>query len=446
MQQFEHTAVAEVPALLADRGASPAEAAAVAGYAKGLQDWQSGGHEWHARSSRYMNSGATAPAEPGARTRARQHARVPYQPAGHLVVPALYMPFPVRTSPHLATARRHAADWARETGMLSEGLWDERQLAGFDFARCAAMIHAEADPGQLALSADWLTWGTYADDGYAAAFGARRDVAGARECTGRLASFLPSCPAEAAPVPENALERGLSDLWRRTAGAVTAGDRERVRDAVLEMLGSWVWEVGNLAVNRIPDPVDYVEMRRKTFGADLTMSLARLGPDSAGALPREIETTRVVRELETAAADYACFTNDLFSYQKEVQFEGELHNMVVVTGQFLGVDRRAAARVVANLMAGRMKQFERLVADGLPALAGQRSLDAAARAALRRRARLLRDYMAGVLAWHRATPRYTSTGLRAAYLGFRPVPTGLGTAAALAAAVSSGPDTPLNRG
>jgi germacradienol/geosmin synthase len=146
MQQFEHTAVAEVPALLADRGASPAEAAAVAGYAKGLQDWQSGGHEWHARSSRYMNSGATAPAEPGARTRARQHARVPYQPAGHLVVPALYMPFPVRTSPHLATARRHAADWARETGMLSEGLWDERQLAGFDFARCAAMIHAEADP------------------------------------------------------------------------------------------------------------------------------------------------------------------------------------------------------------------------------------------------------------------------------------------------------------
>jgi hypothetical protein len=54
--------------------------------------------------------------------------------------------------------------------------------------------------------------------------------------------------------------------------------------------------------------------------------------------------------------------------------------------------------------------------------------------------------MAGVLAWHRATPRYTDTGLRAAYLGFAPVPTGLGSAAALAAAVSRGPDTPLNRG
>ena len=205
------------------------------------------------------------------------------------------------------------------------------------------------------------------------------------------------------------------------------------------MIGSWVWEVGNLAVNRIPDPVDYVEMRRKTFGADLTMSLAQLGADGAGPpLPPETAAgdyaTRVVHELRTAAADYACFTNDLFSYQKEVQFEGELHNMVVVTEQFLGMDRRTAAGVVANLMAERMKQFERLVAAGLPALAEQQGLDAAARAALHRQAQLLRDYMAGVLAWHRATPRYADTELRATYLGFTLAPAGLGTAAARIAA------------
>jgi germacradienol/geosmin synthase len=436
MQQFEHTAVAEVPALLADWDASLAEAEAVGGYVKGLQDWQSGGHEWHARSSRYMNSGVTAPTEPGVRTRGRQLSRVPRQPAGHLTVPALYMPFPVRVSPHLALARRHTADWARQAGLLNEGLWDERGLAGADFARCAAMIHAEADPGQLALSADWLTWGTYADDYYAAMFGASRDVAGARECSRRLASFLPSCPAEGGPAPASALERGLADLWRRTAGGVTARGREQLRDAVLEMTASWVWEVGNLLVNRIPDPVDYVEMRRKTFGADLTMALARLGEAEADALPREIGSTRVMHELRTAAADYACFTNDLFSYAKEVQFEGDLHNLVVVTEQFLGLDRQRAARVVADLMAARMKQFERLVAHGLPALAGQQGLDAAQQTALRRQARLLQDYMAGVLAWHRANPRYTATGLRAVAPVFVPAPAGLGTAATRIAAVT----------
>jgi germacradienol/geosmin synthase len=436
MQQFEHVALAEVPALLADVGAEPAEAAAVGCYVKGLQDWQSGGHEWHARSSRYMNSGSTAPTEPGVKARARQHSHVPHRPVGHLVVPTLYMPFPARVSPHLGMARQYGVGWAREMGMLSEGLWDERQFRGFDFACCAAHITADGTPDQIRLATDWLAWGTYGDDLYPVMFGSRRDVAGAKAYTDRLAGFVPASPADtgtvsASPVPENAIERGLADLWRRTADGVTPHMREQFRDAVLAMIASWVWEIGNHAVNRVPDPVDYVEMRRKTFGADLTMTLARLAADGTGeTVPPEIYQTRVVREMQTAAADYSGFTNDLFSYQKEVQFEGELHNLVVVVEQFLDVDRWTAAGVVARLMEERMRQFERILAVGLPALFEHHGLDDAARATLLRQAALLRDYMSGVLAWHRATVRYGDTELRARYLGFTLAPTGLGTAAA----------------
>ncbi len=444
MQQFEHTAVAEVPALLADQGAAAAEAAAVGAYVKGLQDWQSGGHEWHARSSRYMNSSGTTPAEPGLRSRLRQHTHVPHQPVGHLPVPPLYMPFPVRVSPHLATSRQHGVGWAREMGMLAEGLWTERQFLGFDFAYCAAAIHSGGTQEQTWLSTDWLSWGTYADDYYPVVFGSRRDVAGANAYTKRLAQFLPTEPAQAGAaqagaVPQNAVERGLADLWRRTTGSVPATTRQPFRQAVLGMLESWVWEIGNMAVNRVPDPVDYVEMRRKTFGAELTMSLARLEAGGAAggtpaSVPPEIYQTRVIREMETATADYGAFTNDLFSYQKEVQFEGELHNMVVVVEHFLDVDRWTAAGVVASLMAERVKQFQRNVEIGLPALFEQYRLDDAARAALGRQAALLRDYMAGVLAWHRATVRYGDSELRAKHLGFTPAPTGLGTSAARLAA------------
>jgi len=437
MQQFEHTALTEVPAMLADAGATADEAEAVSDYVKGLQDWQSGGHEWHARSSRYMNSGLTTPTEPGLRVRARQHSHVAHRPVGHLVVPTLYMPFPVRTSPHLAMVRRHGIDWARSVGMLEEGLWDERQFRGLDLAYCAASIHADGAPEQVMLSADWLAWGTYADDYYPAAFGARRDVAGAKAYADRIARFLPADPASAVPAAENALERGLAELWRRTVDGSPAGIREQFRVAVLGMFESWVWEIGNQLVNRVPDPVDYVEMRRKTFGADMTMALARLagsgvgaGIGGGGAVPPEIYQSRVMRELETAAADYAAFTNDLFSYQKEIQFEGEFHNLVVVVEQFLAVDRWTAAGVVANLMAERAKQFERIVEVGLPALFEQHGLDTEARATLRRHAALLRDYMAGVLAWHRATVRYGDTELRARYLGPTRTPTGLGTSAA----------------
>jgi germacradienol/geosmin synthase len=55
LHQFEHTALTEVPILLDEHAIDPIGRAAVLGYVKGLQDWQAGGHEWHLRSSRYMN-------------------------------------------------------------------------------------------------------------------------------------------------------------------------------------------------------------------------------------------------------------------------------------------------------------------------------------------------------------------------------------------------------
>ncbi|HEX4829547.1 MAG TPA: germacradienol/geosmin synthase [Trebonia sp.] len=423
MQQFENTALGEVPALLADTAATPAEAAAVTTYVKGLQDWQSGGHEWHSVSSRYMNSGATAATEPGLKVRGRAYSHVPYQQVGHLPVPKLYEPFPLRTSPHLGMAREYGVRWVRAMGMLDEGIWDEKEFRRFDFARCAAHITADGGGDQLKLCTDWLAWGTYGDDLYPVMFGARKDVAGARAATARLTQIL-----DGQAVPQDAIERGLADVWLRTTSGVSEHMRDLFRSAVVTMLESWVWEVGNQAINRVPDPVDYVEMRRKVFGADLTMTLSRLGSDGTGeSVPPEIYDTRVVREMETAAADYAGFTNDLFSYQKEVQFEGELHNLVVVIEQFLGVDRWAAAQVVADLMEARAKQFERITEAGLPALFEHQKLDDAARQALLAHAAHLRDYMSGVLGWHRGCLRYGDSELRSRFIGFSQSPTGLGT-------------------
>jgi germacradienol/geosmin synthase len=200
------------------------------------------------------------------------------------------------------------------------------------------------------------------------------------------------------------------------------------------MTDSWLWELNNQAQNRIPDPVDYIEMRRRTFGAEMTSSLARLA--HADVIPPVAFATRVMHELETAAHDYAGFTNDLFSYQKEIEFEGELHNMVLVVENFLNIDRWKARDVVADLMAERMRQFEQLVAEGLPALGDEMELDADARAALVRHADRLQDWMSGILEWHRRCARYTEAELRRHYrgeiplAGFSLVPVGLGTAAA----------------
>jgi germacradienol/geosmin synthase len=455
LQQFETTALTEVPALLAEHAAPGADWAGVAAYVKGLQDWQAGGHEWHLRSSRYMNEGAAlagptglgtsagrafATVRLGLRGRVRQHAFVPFQPVGPLPLPELPMPYPVRVSPHLDAAREHAVDWARAMGMFDSlpgletgGVWDERRFWAIDLAHCASMIHADASREQLDLSSDWLSWGTYGDDYFPEVFGRTRNLAAAKLCHGRFPAFMP-LDGEAVPEPANALERGLADLWERTAGPMPALARRRFRAAILEMTESWLWELENQAHNRIPDPVDYVEMRRATFGSNLTMSLGWLA--HAERVPEELLRHGVIRELDTAAQDYACFTNDLFSYQKEIEFEGEFHNLVLVVQSFLGVGRFAARDVVAGLMTERMKQFEHIVAEELPALFEELDLDEPVRDVIRRHADGLKEWMSGILEWHRKCARYAEAEQRRLHpaahrppdFSFRP--TGLGTSAA----------------
>jgi germacradienol/geosmin synthase len=442
LHQFEHTALTEVPPLFAEHGIDPASQVGVAAYVKGLQDWQSGGHEWHLRSSRYMNEKAhlqdglgmsavrivqslvsTAP------QRLRSFSHVPFQPVGPVTLPEMYVPFELRLSPHLAAGRENAVTWARAMGILDEGIWDEQAIRDYDLPLCGAGIHPDASAEELDLTSGWLVWGTYGDDVYPRLFGRNGDVAGARTSNARLKALLPVELSVPSVLPANALERSLADLWVRTAGPMPPAARGQFRRAIEVMLDSWLWELENHRLNRIPDPVDYVEMRRRTFGSDLTMSLARIA--HLGVLPESVYRTRPVQSLENAMVDCACLMNDLFSYRKEIEFEGELHNAVLVVRNFLGCSQDRAFEVVNDLLTARMRQFEHVVEAELPAVAAE--LPEEGKAALASYVQELRDWIAGILNWHQGCHRYSDADLRAtvssapARVGAL---TGLGTSAA----------------
>ncbi|MEU4149329.1 germacradienol/geosmin synthase Cyc2 [Streptomyces sp. NPDC026659] len=430
LHQFEHTALTEVPAVALENGLRPDEVAAVAAYTKGLQDWQSGGHEWHLRSSRYMNKGAR-PSSPwqslsgpgvsaadvgallasAATERLRRHAHVPFQKVGPSLLPEFHMPFPLELSPHADASRRNLVAWCHRTGILSEGVWDEDKLAAYDLALCSAGLDPDATPEGLDLSAQWLAWGTYGDDYYPLVYGHRRDLAAARLTTARLSQCM-SLDGPPPIVPANAMERALIDLWERTTAPMTAEQRVTFKAAVDVMTESWVWELSNQLQNRVPDPVDYLEMRRATFGSDLTLSMCRAGRGPA--IPPEVYASGPVRSLENAAMDYACLLNDVFSYQKEIEYEGEIHNAILVVQNFFGVDYPAALAVVHDLMTQRMEQFEHVIAHELPVLYEDFRLSEEARAEMGLYVLDLQNWLAGILNWHRSVDRY-----KAEWLGSR---------------------------
>ncbi|MEE1802866.1 germacradienol/geosmin synthase [Streptomyces sp. JV176] len=509
VQQFENTALTELGPLFAERGLGPQECADTLAYVKGLQDWQSGGHEWHMRSSRYMNgvgegggAGAGAPGAgtgaiigvggagapgvgagtgvvaagagagagwpgfsmtpvglgttaadiaramglgtitprsiaAGAQARVRSHSHVPYQRVGPSVLPDFDMPFALSLSPHLAHSREHVAEWAHRMGILEaqpgvpgSDVWDEERLRRIDLPLCSAGIHPDATPEELDLTSDWLAWGTYGDDYFPVVYGNARDLAGAKACNERLALFMP-VDLSPTPPPATGLERGLADLWVRTAGPMEESARRTFRTSVEDMTASWVWELANQVQNRIPDPVDYMEMRRATFGSDMTMSLSRLSHGRQ--VPPAVYRTGPMKSLENAAQDYACLLNDVFSYQKEIEFEGEVHNSVLVVQNFFNCDYPTALAIVDDLMKSRMRQFQHVVANELPVLYDDFALDDDARRVLDGYVKELENWLSGILNWHHGCKRYKEHELLEERAGTTrwvpPVPTGLGVSA-----------------
>ena len=460
LQQFDNTAVTELPILFEEYAVDPAERISVLAYIKGLQDWQSGGHEWHMRSSRYMNKGEDASTPTfilggptgigisGVRIeslyatlglgRFKNYTHKPYKPVGPVKLPKFYMPFSTTLNPNLEEARKHSKEWARQMGMLESlpgipdaFIWNDHKFDVADVALCGALIHAKGSAHELNLTACWLVWGTYADDYFPAIYGNNRDLIGAKVFNARLGAFMPLDDSTPPAVPTNPIERGLADIWSRTAGPMSSTAKAEFRRAIQDMTDSWVWELANQIQNRIPDPIDYIEMRRKTFGSDLTMSLSRLS--QGGEIPMEIYYSRPMRSLENSAADYACFTNDIFSYQKEIEFEGEIHNCVLVVQNFLNCDIPTAVEIVNNLMTERAKQFQHIVDTELPVLFDDFNLGESNREQLLEYVNKLEQWMCGVLRWHITVDRYKEFELRnsaSPIVRLLNGPTGLGTSAA----------------
>ncbi|MFD3512833.1 germacradienol/geosmin synthase [Streptomyces sp. NPDC058657] len=439
LQQFETTVFTELEPLFAEFAVGPQERLDVLAYVKGLQDWQSGGHEWHMRSSRYMNgagdeahdsasyalggptglgtaaSQLLASLAVGVPARARNVAVHRFEKVGHLELPDLYMPYTTTLSPHLDAARENVVRWADSMGILAgvpgiphSGVWDEAKIRDYDLPLCAAGIHPDATLAELDISSGWLAWGTYGDDLFPVIYGRTLDLAGAKAANDRLSLFM---PVEDEPMPPSLtpLERGLADLWARTAGPLPAEARRAFRKSVEDMTASWLWELANQAQDRVPDPVDYIEMRRFTFGSDMTMSLARLS--HANTLPPGISGSRPFLSMERSAMDYAALLNDLFSYQKEIEFEGEMHNGVLVVQHFLGCGPEQARDVVVDLMKARMTEFQHVVDSELPDLCSDLGLDAAAKKAVAHYAQELKHWMAGILIWHEGCVRYKEADL-----------------------------------
>lgn len=327
-------------------------------------------------------------------------------------LPDLYMPFTTQQNPNLEHTRAHTRSWAAEMGMFEaeegEQVWDEAGYDATDWALFAALTHPTAEPTELDAVTDWHVWGWYFDDYFVRFFKWRRDLPGARAFVDRVLSFAPLHATEA-PTPRNAVERGLHDLWARTGSILPPAERQQFSRGLGTMVRSTLWELGNLVHDRHPDPIDYLEMRRKTGGGQFAVNTSQIGVGVT--VPPRILGSRAMRALGDAFSDVLAFSNDMFSYDREVETEDQLNNHVVIAQRFLDSDLRRAVGIVNDLLTARVKEMEKSVDEDLPRLLEETGADSATEADVLEYGRGLQRWVAGIYRWSIGNPRYDNPAL-----------------------------------
>jgi hypothetical protein len=299
-------------------------------------------------------------------------------------------------------------------GMLNGLPWTEAFYDAADYGGFGPLTHPTASLEDLKHINDWHTWGFYVHDVFREGFLRPRNVPGGKAFVTGLKSVLDGGAAQ----PGDPAGKGLADLISRS----TVDEEDRV--LLGEFLDALLWELHNTAQGRVPDPIDLVEMRRKSNAADLSAKLVRA---SVGAgLPAELLRNSTMRALVDSFGDVPGLRQEILGFDTLYGSGASTTSAVLAVQQFFECELQQAVSVVGDLVAARLRQIGSIIAE-LPSIADEYALDAEAKAGLHRYVEALKSWLAGELLWSQRSGRFSFSPTRKSFHS----PSGLGTAAVL---------------
>ncbi|HVI48432.1 MAG TPA: hypothetical protein VM802_26415 [Chitinophaga sp.] len=238
-------------------------------------------------------------------------------------LPRISYPFPSRINQFAAEAQQHVTDWAQHYGLVRS----ERAIARFNrgrFASLAARAFPDAPFFELCVIADFNTWLFMLDD--------QCDEADAGKTTDYLRSITSGfmdilrfnqyvTSATAAP-----LAASLGNIWERMRSISTPGWRLRFIRSMEDYFSSCIWEAENRERGIVPAVADYIKMRPYTGG--LYADIVAIDIIEKIYLPDDLLQHALLKRLMLACNNIVCWSNDLFSCDKELK-QGDVHNLVV---------------------------------------------------------------------------------------------------------------------
>jgi hypothetical protein len=310
-----------------------------------------------------------------------------------LRLPTISLPFPSRINAHVEVVHEHTLAWSTQFGLVQKESARRRYLAS-RFAWLTARAYPAVGGEELRLLDGWLTWLFLFDDQF--------DECLVGKEAERVQAILDDHRAiladpTVAPCHQRPAAAALADLCSRTFARASDLWRQRFTGHFARYFATYTWSVVNTALGRVPALDDYIERRRHSGGMTMAIDLIELAEHIA--LPAALLASPEFQTLARATNDVVCWSNDLFSLEKELA-RGDVNNLVVVLRSDGGLTLQQAldrAGEMLNEAVGEFEQTERALPVFGPKLAR----------AVRVYLCDLKAWMRGNLDWSLSTGRYT---------------------------------------
>ncbi|GAB3654989.1 hypothetical protein GCM10028791_26010 [Echinicola sediminis] len=113
-----------------------------------------------------------------------------------------------------------------------------------------------------------------------------------------------------------------------------------------KFLKAGLWEAKNLARNKQPSILKYVQQLKHCLGAGIAVEL--LGYLDGHDFPPELFHHKSLLPLYQTITEIICFSNDLASFEKEER-DGDFHNLVLLKEYQYNIPRKQAIKAVQTL-------------------------------------------------------------------------------------------------
>jgi hypothetical protein len=262
----------------------------------------------------------------------------------------LYPSFCSDINPYADEIQNNTLQWAAEYGMLTEKV--QKMSTGF----FASRTYPKASKNTLQIAADWILWLFLLDDEVDEAHLGQEP-----ERLYILHSQLLSILRGSNSIPQDwGIAHMLANWRERVCFHVSQDWMERFSHMVALYFESNRWEAKNRQLGIVPEVENYIAMRN--FSGAVYPCFALIEITAGIELPFYILQSAVGELLQRRASNIISWSNDVFSFQKEIKHL-DVHNLVYVLHKHRNISLESALTQVKAMHDTEVKKFEQLLLD-----------------------------------------------------------------------------------